>query len=128
MNESVSFDGDEMTQVEVLTDRDPNAPPGPPKTVWLNEAKIAPDGVFPSEALLISQGFGFAAFPGRISAIDLSTNSDREEYIITQSVGLGEDSRVYHTAIYHDMVSIHFYIALHSSVLSLMSSWVISQH
>ena len=107
MNKSASFDGDEMSQLEVLTDRDPNAPPGPPKTVWPNEAKIAPDGVFPFEALVISQGFWSAPFPGRISAIDLSTNSDGEEYIITQSVGLGEDARIYHTTIYHDMVSIH---------------------
>jgi hypothetical protein len=66
--------------VEELTD----LLPGQPQTVWPNEAIPAPRGVFSFEAILIAQGFLSAAFPGRLTAINLNDPA-RTEYIISES-------------------------------------------
>ena len=102
-NENKSFDQDEVAEAQVLSDKNPNVPPGHPKTVWPNEAIIAPDGVFPFKALVVAQGFLSAPFPGRLTAIDLTTISGGDEYIISQSIGLGEESRFYHNSQFYDM-------------------------
>jgi len=100
VDEDKSFDTDSVNAPEILTGKDSGAPPGPPRTVWPNEAQLAPDGVFPFEALVVAQGFLATPQPGRLSAIDVSTG---EEYIIDQSVGLGADSRAYHQSVFLDM-------------------------
>jgi len=100
VDEDASFDPENGNAVEVLTDKDPNAPPDFPKTVWPNEAIVAPAGVFPFEALVLAEGFLAVPMPGRLSAIDLASG---EEYIIDQSVGLGENSRAYHNSVFYDM-------------------------
>jgi len=105
VNANQSFNPSDFTSgvpapIQILSDKDPQAPPGPPQTVWPNEAIIAPDGVFPFEALVVAQGFLNTPFPGRLSAIRIP---DLEEYIIDQSVGLGEESRFYHNTAYYDM-------------------------
>eukprot|EP00978_Attheya_sp_CCMP212_P047496 scaffold421426_cov90-Attheya_sp.AAC.1 len=103
LNGNESFDPDEVAEAEILSDQNPNAPPGPPKTTWPNEAITAPDGLFPFDALVVAQGFLTNPFPGRLSAIDLTTITGGDEYIIHQSIGLGTDSRFYHSSVFHDM-------------------------
>jgi len=98
IDEDASFDPDDVSSVKVLTGQGP--PTGPPKTVWPNEALVAPDGVFPFEALVVAQGFLSAPFPGRLTAINVTGG---EEYIIDQSVGLGNLSRAYHNSLFYDM-------------------------
>lgn len=100
VDEDASFDAAAVNSAEVLTDKDPDAPPGPPRTVWPNDARVAPDGVFPFEALVVAQGFLATPQPGRLSAIDTGSG---EEYIIDQSVGLGPESRAYHQTVFIDM-------------------------
>jgi len=85
--------------VEVITDPPPLF--GPPKTVWPNEALPAPQGVFPFQALIIAQGFHPAAFPGRLTAIDLSTLT---EYVIQQSKEAPDGSPwFYHNVVFLDV-------------------------
>eukprot|EP00536_Pseudo-nitzschia_multiseries_P013546 jgi/Psemu1/35541/gm1.35541_g len=100
VDEDRSFDPETVGDVEILTDTKNSTSSGPPKIVWPNEATIAPDGVFPFEAKVIAQGFLGTESAGRISAIELATG---EEYIITQSIGLGNESRFYHHSVFHDM-------------------------
>jgi hypothetical protein len=97
--------------VEELTD----LLPGRPQTVWPNEAIPVPPGVFPFEAILIPQGFFLdAAFPGRLTAIDLNDLA-RTEYVISESsqqpggfdptdpLDPENTPRSYHNAVFYDM-------------------------
>lgn len=94
--------------VQELTDL---VPAGPPKTVWPNEAIVVPEGIFPFKALLVAQGFHPAAFPGRLTVLNLDSPV-YEEYVIHQSTQTGSftgpldpenQPEFYHNAVFFDM-------------------------
>lgn len=83
----------------------------PGDLVWPNDMDIAPDGVFPFKALVVSQGFHPATDPGRLSAIDLDSKA---EYIIHESTQMppfdptnpfdpNNSPRFYHNVLFYDM-------------------------
>ncbi|KAL9178721.1 hypothetical protein ACHAXT_003852 [Thalassiosira profunda] len=94
---------------EVLITADPNPLVGE-DVIWPNDMDKAPAGVFPFEALVVSQGFQPALDQGRLSVIDLETNT---EYIIDQStqtpggytgpVNPFNQPRFYHNVLFYDM-------------------------
>jgi hypothetical protein len=90
---------------------------GPPKTVYPNDATIlAPEGVFPSQAIVIPQGFliGAPVLPGgRLTAINMDYPA-RTEYIIHESEENPPFSwmnpwdpdnmpRFYHSVLFYDL-------------------------
>jgi hypothetical protein len=83
--------------LEILTDVISSASEQP-RTTWPNQARRAPDGVFPFEAVVIPQGWCSTHIPGRLTAIDVKT---KVEYIIHQSTAT--DPRFYHQVIFVDM-------------------------
>ena len=69
------------------------------------------EGIFPFKALLVAQGFHPAAFPGRLTVLNLD-DPLLEEYIIHQSTQTGDFSvpfdpnnspEFYHNAVFFDM-------------------------
>jgi hypothetical protein len=70
----------------------------PPRTTWPNQARRAPDGIFPFEAVVIPQGWCSTHIPGRLTAIDVKT---KIEYIIHQSTA--SDPRFYNQVVFVDM-------------------------
>jgi hypothetical protein len=66
--------------------------------VWPNEARRAPDGMFPFEAVVVPQGWFTMPIPGRLVVFSLGTD---DVIVIHQSTE--EDPRFYHSVHFVDM-------------------------